>query len=131
MSLSLSKSNWKRSILAQEHNRLGYIYVDKVPSCSLSKFSIRISVTNDGDMDGSHVLLLFSRVPQTIQGAPQKQLVGFDRVHVPAHKSVQTSLLIDPCEFLSFGNDQGNRILALGEHTLILDDIEHVLSIEM
>lgn len=131
LSLSLSKSNWKRSILAQEHNRLGYIYVDKVPSCSLSKFSIRISVTNDGDMDGSHVLLLFSRVPQTIQGAPQKQLVGFDRVHVPAHKSVQTSLLIDPCEFLSFGNDQGNRILALGEHTLILDDIEHVLSIEM
>ncbi|XP_055802877.1 probable beta-D-xylosidase 6 [Solanum dulcamara] len=131
LSLSLAKSNWKRSILAQERSRLGYIPVDEVPSCSLSKFFIHIDVANDGDMDGSHVLLLFSRVPQNIQGAPQKQLVGFDRVHVPACKSVQTSLLVDPCEFLSFANDQGNRILALGEHTLILDDIEHIVSIEM
>ncbi|XP_055802869.1 probable beta-D-xylosidase 6 [Solanum dulcamara] len=131
LSLSLAKSNWKRSILAQERSRLGYIPVDEVPSCSLSNFFIHIDVANDGDMDGSHVLLLFSRVPQNIQGAPQKQLVGFDRVHVPARKSVQTSLLVDPCEFLSFANDQGNRILALGEHTLILDDIEHIVSIEM
>ncbi|MCD9645474.1 putative beta-D-xylosidase 6 [Datura stramonium] len=131
LSLSLAKSNWKRSILAQEHSRLGYIHVDEVPNCSLSKFFIHISVMNDGDMDGSHVLLLFSSVPQNIQGAPQKQLVGFDRVHVPARKSVETSLLVDPCEVLSFANDQGNRILALGEYTLILDDIEHVVSIEM
>ncbi|TMW99366.1 hypothetical protein EJD97_002668 [Solanum chilense] len=131
LSLSLGKSNWKRSILAQEHSRLGYIHVDEVPSCSLSNFFIHISVTNDGNMDGSHVLLLFSRLPQNIQGAPQKQLVGFDRVHVPARKSVETSLSINPCEFLSFSNDQGNRILALGEHTLVLDDIEHVVSIEM
>ncbi|KAK4367903.1 hypothetical protein RND71_011695 [Anisodus tanguticus] len=131
LSLSLAKSNWKRSILAEEHNRLGYIHVEDVPSCRLSKFFVHISVTNDGDMDGSHVLLLFSSLPQNIQGAPLKTLVGFDRVHVPARKSVQTSLLVDPCELLSFANDQGNRILALGEHTLILDDIEHVVSIEM
>ncbi|KAJ8567400.1 hypothetical protein K7X08_019608 [Anisodus acutangulus] len=131
LSLSLAKSNWKRSILAEEHKRLGYIHVEDVPSCRLSKFFVHISVTNDGDMDGSHVLLLFSSLPQNIQGAPLKTLVGFDRVHVPAHKSVQTSLLVDPCELLSFANDQGNRILALGEHTLILDDIEHVVSIEM
>ncbi|KAJ8545940.1 hypothetical protein K7X08_018523 [Anisodus acutangulus] len=131
LSLSLAKSNLKRSILAQEHSRLGYIHVKDVPSCRLSKFLVHISVTNDGDMDGSHVLLLFSSLPQNIQGAPLKTLVGFDRVHVPARKSVQTSLLVDPCELLSFANDQGSRILALGEHTLILDDIEHVVSIEM
>ncbi|XP_016560867.2 probable beta-D-xylosidase 6 [Capsicum annuum] len=131
LSLSLAKSNWKRSILVQEHSRLGYIHVEEVPSCSLSQFFIHISVSNDGDMDGSHVVLLFSRVPQNIHGAPQKQLVGFDRLHVPARESVETSLLVDPCEFLSFANDQGNRILALGEYTLVLDDIEHVVSIEM
>ncbi|KAK4346723.1 hypothetical protein RND71_033062 [Anisodus tanguticus] len=131
LSLSLAKSNLKRSILAQEHSRLGYIHVKDVPSCHLSKFFVHISVTNDGDMDGSHVLLLFSSLPQNIQGAPLKTLVGFDRVHVPARKSVQTSLLVDPCELLSFANDQGSRILALGEHTPILDDIEHVVSIEM
>ncbi|XP_059293437.1 probable beta-D-xylosidase 6 isoform X1 [Lycium ferocissimum] len=131
LSLSLAKSNRKRSILAQEHSSLGYIHVDEVPSCRLSKFFVHISVTNDGDMDGSHVLLLFSSMPQNIQGAPLKTLVGFDRVHVPARKSIQTSILVDPCELLSFANDQGNRILALGEHTLVLDDIEHVVSIEM
>ncbi|XP_009795794.1 probable beta-D-xylosidase 6 [Nicotiana sylvestris] len=131
LSLSLAKSNRKRSILAKRRSRFGYIHVDEVESCHSSKFFVHISVTNDGGRDGSHVLMLFSRVLQNFQGAPQKQLVGFDRVHVPAHKSVETSLLVDPCELLSFANDQGNRILALGEHTLILDDIEHVVSIEM
>lgn len=122
-----------RSILNLRGNGPHFVLVDEVLNCELLSFSVKISLTNDGDMDGSCVVMLFSRVSsRVIEGAPQKQLIGFDRVHVPANQTAETSIFINPCEHLSFGNEEGNRILPLGDHTLILEGgIEHVISIEM
>lgn len=119
-----------RKVLHQVGDGLDYVNIDEVTSCDSLRFSVQISVRNDGNMDGGHVVLLFSRVPKVIKGTPEKQLVGFDRVHTTSYGSTTTSILVDPCVHLSIANEYGKRILPLGDHTLSLGDLEHLVSIE-
>lgn len=109
---------------------LDYIYVNEVKSCDALRFFIRISVLNKGDMDGSHVVMLFSRTGTKIRGAPQKQLIGFKRIHTESYKATEFSILVNPCEHLSTVNDLGIRILSLGAHVLMLEGEEHSIFIE-
>lgn len=120
-----------RKVLHQVGDGLDYVKIDEVISCDSLKFSVQISVRNDGNMDGGHVVMLFSRVPKVIKGAPEKQLIGFDRVHTTSYGSTTTSILVDPCIHLSIANEYGKRILSLGDHTLLLGDLEHFVSIEI
>ncbi|KAG9440066.1 hypothetical protein H6P81_020231 [Aristolochia fimbriata] len=93
-----------------------FVLVDEIPSCEALKFYVTFSVANKGDMDGSHVAMLFPRVPWEFKGAPMKQLIGFTRVHTESHKAAAASILVDTCKHLSLVNDQGTRILPLGAH---------------
>ncbi|KAK8495723.1 hypothetical protein V6N13_123909 [Hibiscus sabdariffa] len=86
--------------------------------------------TNVGDMDGSHVVMLFSRAPKKIEGTPENQLIAFDRVHTSSYGSTETSILVNPCNHLSIVDQQGERILPLGEHVLTLGDLVHSVLIE-
>lgn len=106
------------------------IHIDEVESCKSLGFYVQISVMNLGDVDGSHVVMLFSRVPKVFKGTPEKQLIGFDRVHTRSNGSTQTSIFVDPCQHLSFANEHGKMIIPLGDHILMLGDLEHVISIE-
>ncbi|XP_052196768.1 probable beta-D-xylosidase 6 [Diospyros lotus] len=108
-----------------------YAYVDELRYCDTLVFNVQISVTNNGGMDGSNVVLLFSRVPNFFKGAPRKQLIGFDRVHTTTCKAAETNFVVNPCEHLSFADEYGRRILLLGNHTLMVGDIEHIVSIEV
>ncbi|XWS41692.1 hypothetical protein CRYUN_Cryun17cG0104500 [Craigia yunnanensis] len=114
------------------HQRQGldYIHVDEVTSCDLLRFYVHISVTNVGDMDGSHVVMLFSRAPKIFEGTPEKQLIAFDCVHISLYGSTETSILVDPCNHLNIADKHGKRILPLGDHVLTLGDLEHLVSIE-
>ncbi|KAL9266598.1 putative beta-D-xylosidase 6 [Drosera capensis] len=107
-----------------------YILTKENPSCDSLRFHVKVSVTNAGDMGGGHVVLLFQKAASAIKGAPLKQLVGFTRVQTSPHETVTTSLLVDPCKHFSFANEHGNRILPLGNHVLMLDDLEQHLLIE-
>lgn len=124
------KSDSSKNVLHQVGDGLDYIHIDEVESCNSLRFYVQISVMNLGDMDGSHVVMLFSRLPKIFKGTPDKQLVGFNRVHTLSYGSTKTSILVDPCQHLSFANDHGKMILPLGEHILMLGDLEHVISIE-
>lgn len=127
--LSLSGVLTAKRILNQRGEMLEYVDIDEMTSCDSLRFQVQVSVTNVGDMDGSHVVMLFSRVPKVFKGAPQKQLVGFDRVHTVSSKTTETTILIDPCEHLSLANEQGKRVMPLGDHVLMLEDIEHYITI--
>ncbi|CAH9132448.1 unnamed protein product [Cuscuta epithymum] len=127
-----SKMDLRRSVLNRGGNKpLHYVRVDDVSNCEMLGFSVQITLTNDGGLDGSIIVMLFSRVPGSYERAPQKQLIGFDRVHVSAKETAETSIFINTCEHLSIVNEEGNRILPLGDHTLILERIEHVIFIEI
>ncbi|XP_019154966.1 PREDICTED: probable beta-D-xylosidase 6 [Ipomoea nil] len=130
ISLSQSiKTKLRRSILNRGGNE-PYVHVDEVSNCNSLAFSVRVSLRNNGGMDGSRVVMLFSRAPTSYAGgAPQKQLIGFDRVHVSGNGVTETSISIEPCQHLSIVNVEGSRILPLGDHILSLEEIEHVVSV--
>ncbi|TKY69995.1 beta-D-xylosidase 7 [Spatholobus suberectus] len=108
-----------------------YVPVNELQNCNSLSFSVHISVMNLGDLDGSHVIMLFSRGPKVVKGSPETQLVGFSRLHTISNKSTETSILVYPCEHLSFADEQGKRILPLGPHTLSVGNVEHIVSIEI
>ncbi|XP_062005597.1 probable beta-D-xylosidase 6 [Rosa rugosa] len=119
-----------KNILHQAGDIVDYLRIDEVTSCDSLRFSVEINVMNVGDMDGSHTVILYSRVPEIMKGAPKQQLVGFNQVHTVSYKSTSTSILVDPCTHLSFANDYGERILALGDHMLLVGDVKHFVSVE-
>ncbi|XP_047982689.1 probable beta-D-xylosidase 6 [Salvia hispanica] len=106
------------------------IYVDEVPYCSSLRFEVQISVTNGGDFDGSEVVLLFAKSAKKLRGSPEMQLVGFEREHILQNETAETRFVVDPCDHLSFADEDGNRVLPTGDHLLISKSIEHVVSIE-
>lgn len=113
-----------------------FVYVDKMESCEALRFPVVVSVVNEGTMDGSHAVLLFSTTatgsssstagrgwPQRQVrggGAPKKQLIGFQRVHTTGGGAATAEMVVDPCEHLSTVDEGGNRVLRLGEHNLSL-----------
>ncbi|XP_052196731.1 probable beta-D-xylosidase 6 [Diospyros lotus] len=124
----------RKANLHARENELNYVHVDDLGYyyCDSLIFNTRVSVMNNGNRDGSHVVLLFSKGPKPVAGAPQKQLIGFDRVHTVSHESTETGIVVNPCQHLSYADVHGRRILPLGNHTLMLSDhIEHVISIEI
>lgn len=124
----------RRSLLnkvEKEVFEVDHVHVDELRNCNSLSFTVHISVMNVGDLDGSHVVMLFSKWPKNIRGSPESQLVGFSRLHTVSNKSIETSILVDPCEHFSFADEQGKRILPLGNHILNVGDVEHIVSIEI
>ncbi|KAG0476180.1 hypothetical protein HPP92_013021 [Vanilla planifolia] len=104
-----------------------YLHIDKITSCENLAFTVKIAVVNNGDMDGSHAMLLYSRSATSVPGFPKKQLVGFDRVFTTAHGTTTVEVTVDPCKHMSTADEQGRRILMQGAHHLMLGDEEHVV----
>ncbi|KAK9097042.1 hypothetical protein Sjap_022539 [Stephania japonica] len=121
-----------KNMLYQTREELAYIPIDEVSSsCDSLIFEAQISVTNTGDMDGSHVVMLFSRAPRLFKGVPEKQLIGFTRVQTTSRRSTQTSIKVEPCKHLSVVNENGHPVLPLGYHKLTLEGVDHFVFIEM
>lgn len=116
---------------SQQHsiNHSNLIPVDTLTSCDALKFYVQLSVRNTGNKDGSHVILLFARLPKIVAGTPEKQLVGFSRVHTTAFGTTKTSILVDPCEHFSTADELGIKLLPLGDHVLMVNYLEHSISI--
>nr|XP_007158321.1 hypothetical protein PHAVU_002G142900g [Phaseolus vulgaris]ESW30315.1 hypothetical protein PHAVU_002G142900g [Phaseolus vulgaris] len=130
----ITKDGFRKRLLHQagkEVNGVDYIPINELQNCNSFSFSVRISVTNLGDLDGGHVVMLFSKGPKVVDGSPETQLVGFSSLHTVSNKSTDTSILVHPCEHLSFADEEGKRILPMGPHTLSVGDVEHIVSIQM
>ncbi|KAG5013566.1 hypothetical protein AAZX31_09G184900 [Glycine max] len=133
LSRTIKDGSRKRLLYQVENEVYGvdYVPVNQLQNCNKLSFSVHISVMNLGGLDGSHVVMLFSKGPKVVDGSPETQLVGFSRLHTITSKPTETSILVHPCEHLSFADKQGKRILPLGPHTLSVGDLEHVVSIEI
>ncbi|GAB2232025.1 hypothetical protein Droror1_Dr00011046 [Drosera rotundifolia] len=125
----LQNSGSINGMVYETKDGIKYILTKENQSCDSLRFHVEVSVTNTGNMGGGHVVLVFQKAASVIKGAPLKQLVGFTRVQTSPRETVTTSLLVDPCKHFSFANEHGNRILPLGNHVLMLDDLEHHLLI--
>ncbi|KAL8217830.1 hypothetical protein R6Q57_021203 [Mikania cordata] len=120
------------NMLQKKQSVYSFLYVDELEEqCDSLRFQMEVSVINHGPFDGGAVVMVFARVPGSFKGAPLKQLVEFERVHTVSYKDAKVRVLVDSCKHLSIVDEFGKRILPLGDHTLLLDDVEHVVSIVM
>lgn len=68
-------------------------------------------------------------MPKLVAGMPEKQLVGCSRVRTTSYETTETAVLVDPCEHLSISDELGIKVLPLGDHVLMVDYLDHSISI--
>ncbi|GMJ06826.1 hypothetical protein like AT3G19620 [Hibiscus trionum] len=90
-------------------------------NCNILQFDVVIGVRNKGPMNGDHVVLLFWKPPSSnITGAPNKQLVGFERVEVKKGKTKKVTMSLNVCKDFTLVDGEGKRKLVIGQHTLFV-----------
>lgn len=101
----------------------------KHTNCDALSLGVDVDVKNTGDMDGTHSLLIFS-TPPVGKGDLEKQLIGFEKVHVVAGGRQRVRVHIDVCKHLSVVDKFGIRRIQMGEHSLHFGDIKHSVSLQ-
>ncbi|KAL5700927.1 putative beta-D-xylosidase 2 [Ranunculus cassubicifolius] len=96
--------------------------------CDQLSIGLHVDVKNVGSRDGAHTILVFSKPPKG-HWAPHKQLVAFERVHVPANSQQRVRIGIHVCKSLSIVDRNGIRRIPMGEHSLHIGDLRHSVSI--
>ncbi len=123
--------------------RRGYLFDDKSPlypfgfGLSYSAFEIgapvlsspeispgegvvvRVPVTNTSDISGDEVVQVYLRDVVSSVTRPVKELVGFERVSVPAGETVTVDISIRPDAF-AFWNRAMKRVVEPGEFTIMV-----------
>lgn len=98
--------------------------------CQNAAFDVHLRVRNSGDMAGGHTVFLFF-APPAVHGAPQKHLLGFERVFLQGKGKGEVKFRVDVCKDLSVVDEVGDRRVALGAHTLHVGNLKHSLSVEI
>ncbi|KAL6209912.1 hypothetical protein ACLB2K_020851 [Fragaria x ananassa] len=100
-------------------------------------FDLVVGVTNKGPIDGSHVVLAFWKPPssQGLIGAPNLQLVGFERVEVKYIEAKSLTMRVDVCKGLNLVDSEGKRKLVTGLHTILVgspseQQVKHYLNVK-
>ncbi|KAH7545089.1 hypothetical protein FEM48_Zijuj01G0056300 [Ziziphus jujuba var. spinosa] len=86
-------------------------------NCNSLSLPLHIDVKNNETMDGTHTILLLS-TPPAGKWSVDKQLVGFDKVHVPAGSVQRVMVDVDVCKHLSVVDWSGVRRIPFGEHQI-------------
>ncbi len=79
----------------------------------VKKHTLVVPVTNTGNCDATEVVQLYVRQPSDTAG-PQKSLRGFQRVFIPAGKTVEVSLPLTEETFLAWSEEQQDMVPAKG-----------------
>ncbi|HKO13459.1 MAG TPA: glycoside hydrolase family 3 C-terminal domain-containing protein, partial [Acidobacteriaceae bacterium] len=77
---------------------------------------VQVTVTNSGSVAGDDVVELYLTQPKR-DATPQRELAGFQRIHLAPKQSTQVEFTIDP-RFIAQVDDQGNRVIVPGRYTV-------------
>ena len=91
-------------------------------SCEDKVVSLQVSVKNVGKMDGSEVVVVYSRAPKGIVGTPIKKVIGFERVFVAAGGSQNVNFELDACKSFNLIDVSAYNLLPSGSHTIEVGD---------
>ncbi|XP_050238847.1 probable beta-D-xylosidase 2 [Mercurialis annua] len=97
--------------------------------CNRLSLQIEVDVKNVGSKNGAHTLLVYSTPPGG-QWAPRKQLVAFEKLHVPARTQRRVGIKIHVCKLLSVVDRSGTRRIPIGPHSLQIGDAKHSVSLQ-
>lgn len=97
---------------------------------------VHVDVRNVGDRDGAHAVLVYHVAPSSSSSsapagtdAPARQLVAFEKVHVPAGGVARVEMGIDVCDRLSVADRDGVRRIPVGEHRLMIGELTHSVTL--
>lgn len=96
-------------------------------SCD-DRIDLEIDVSNIGERSGSHVVLVYSKPPEELIGAPMKQLVGYQRVFVDAGKTERVKFSLNACTSLSVVSPTAYRVVPSGKHTIMVGNEDESIS---
>lgn len=80
--------------------------------CEGLSIPVHVDVKNVGGRDGAHTVLVYASPPAAAaaaHGAPARQLVAFEKVHVPAGGVARVEMGLDVCNELSVADRDGVR----------------------
>ncbi|KAG6487661.1 beta-D-xylosidase 1-like [Zingiber officinale] len=97
--------------------------------CNGLAVPVHVDVTNAGDRDGAHAVLVYWRPPAG-HAAAARQLVAFEKVHVAAGERVRVALGLDVCTDLTVADVYGVRRIPLGDHSFEIGELTHTLSLQ-
>lgn len=115
----------------QHCSNLNYEYNDDKPYCPAvlvddcsceQEFGIAVTVKNVGKMDGSEVVIVYSKPPKGITETHAKQVIGFERVFVQAGGETKTKFRFNVCKSLAIVDKKGYKVLPSGLHTIMVGD---------
>ncbi|KAJ4968990.1 hypothetical protein NE237_015691 [Protea cynaroides] len=98
--------------------------------CYQLMVGIDVDVRNTGSKDGTHTLLVFAVPPVTGHWAPHRQLVAFEKMHIPAGSQQRVMINIHICKSMSVVDKNGIRRIPMGEHNLHIGDLRHSISLQ-
>ncbi|GAB2279891.1 hypothetical protein Dimus_014527 [Dionaea muscipula] len=107
------------------------VMVSDLLRCGEQDFSFHVVVENSGDRDGSEVLIVYSRPPEGVAGAHQKQVIGFQRVFVPAGRRKKVKFTFNVCKALGIVDFKSSMLLPSGAHSIIIGDAGHAFPIQV
>ncbi|CAH8321266.1 unnamed protein product [Eruca vesicaria subsp. sativa] len=122
LSLRLDESHVCQSSECQSLDAVG-------PHCE-SVVEVHVEVSNVGDREGSHTVLMFTS-PPAVHRSPIKNLVGFEKVGLGKSEEVTVRFKVDVCKDLSVVDETGKMKVALGEHVLHVGSLKHSLTISI
>lgn len=124
--VSLPTSSRINSTILSTTNALKVSHTD----CSSLSLGLHIDVKNTGTMDGTHTLLVFS-TPPAGKWSTDKQLVGFQKVHVPVGSQQRVVIGVHVCKHFSVVDQFGVRRIPMGDHQIhIGGDLNHLISLK-
>jgi len=108
-----------------------YVVVSDTESepCTAMKLTASVRVSNDGEMKGTHPVLLFVKQENPSNGSPMKKLVGFESVELGSRETTQVEFEMRPCEHLTTANEDGVMAIEEGSHLLMVGDKQFPITI--
>lgn len=98
----------------------GDLEADRAAFTPEAPLPISVDVTNTGARDGDEVVQLYVARPHSRLARPRRQLLAYQRVHVPRGKTERVTLSLDARELAHWDVTRGSWELEPGEVTLLV-----------
>ncbi|CAD5168798.1 unnamed protein product [Musa acuminata subsp. malaccensis] len=128
LQLCLPLTYMPNASLEEEHAGAACQSVNVADTACNHEINFEVEVANTGKFDGNHVVIVYSKPPAGVAGAPIKQVAAFRRVFVPAGASSSVKFSIDACKSLSIVEKTAYKVLPRGQHTIVVGDDEPTVS---
>ena len=86
------------------------------------KVTVKVSVTNTGDIPGDETVMWFVSDPYSTITRPVKELKHFEKRNINPNETKEFAFVIDPLKDLGYVDSEGNRFIESGDYYISVND---------